>query len=300
MGVAHAPSPVQCEIDVNVEPAHEAAPQLTPALACSQAPAPLQLPVLPHGGWAVQRACGSASPGATFEHVPALPTTLQAWHVPHIELPQQTPSTQKSPVRHSDVAAQGCPRRFLSPHRFVFGSQMLGVRQSPSLVQAALQAAVEVALHTKGAQAIEAAAEQLPTPSQVFAGVRVELPAGQDGFAHWMPAAKRRHEPLPSHRPSVLQEAAPLLRHVPCGSTAPSGTLLQVPSAVGSAHVWHDPLHVELQHTPCAQNFERHSVPSAQVFPRPLRPHEPMMQTAGAEQSPSAVQATLQTFVPQL
>jgi hypothetical protein len=147
MGVAQAPPPVQCETGVNVVPEHEAVPQLTPALACSQEPAPSQLPVLPQGGWGVQRVCGSASPDATFAHVPALPTMLQAWQVPHDEVPQQTPSTQKSPVRQSIVTAHGWPRRFLSPHRFVLGSQMLGARQSASTVQVALQAAFVAPLH---------------------------------------------------------------------------------------------------------------------------------------------------------
>jgi hypothetical protein len=105
---------------------------------------------------------------------------------------------------------------------------------------------------------------------------------------------------LPSQKPSVSHEAGPLFWQAPCGSAAPSGTLLQVPSEVCSAHDWQEPLHAELQHTPCAQNFDRHSEPSAHVLPRPLRPHEPMMQTAGEAQSPAAVQDTLQTFVPQL
>jgi hypothetical protein len=189
VGVAQAPPPVQWETCVNVEPEHDATPQLVPPLCCSHALAPLQLPVLPHGGCGAQRAWGSTSPAATFEHAPALPSTLQAWHNPHDELPQQTPSTQKSPVRHSAVAAQGWPRRFLSPHRLVFGSQMFGGRQSPSLVHAALQAVMDVALHMKGAHAIEALIWQLPTPSQVLAGTSVELPAGHDGGAHCVPPA---------------------------------------------------------------------------------------------------------------
>ena len=189
MGVAHAPPPVQCEIGENVEPMHEAVPQLTPALACWQDPLPSQLPVLPHGSCGVQRACGSASPDVTFEHVPALPRTLQAWQVPHDEVPQQTPSTQKSPVRQSLVIVHGWPRRFLSPHRFVLGSQMFGARQSASTVQVALQAAFVVPLHMYGAQAIEAAAVQLPTPSQVRAGASVEVPVGQEGLAHCVPPA---------------------------------------------------------------------------------------------------------------
>ena len=60
---------------------------------------------------------------------------------------------------------------------------------------------------------------------------------------------------------------APLFWQVPCGSAAPFGTLLQAPSELGSPHDWQEPLHAELQQTPCAQNFDRHSVPSAQVLP---------------------------------
>jgi hypothetical protein len=187
--VAHVPVPVQWETGVAVVPVHEGAPQLVPAPACSQAPAPLQLPVLPQGGLAAQRACGSASPEPTFEQVPALPTTLQAAQVPHTPLLQQTPSTQKLPVRQSPVAVHGCPRRFLSPHRLVLGSQMLGARQSVSAVHAALQAAIDVALHRKGAQAIVDAAWQLPTPSQVRGCVSVEPLVGHDGGTHWVPAA---------------------------------------------------------------------------------------------------------------
>jgi hypothetical protein len=53
---------------------------------------------------------------------------------------QQTPLTQKLPVRHSVVLAHGWPSRFLLPQRLVCGSQMFGGWQSPSPVQAARQA----------------------------------------------------------------------------------------------------------------------------------------------------------------
>ena len=52
------------------------------------------------------------------------------------------------------------------------------------------------------------------------------------------------------------------------------------------------------QQTPCAQNPEMHSVASAQVLPRPLRPHDPLVHTAGGAQSPSPVQEALQTPAP--
>jgi hypothetical protein len=42
-----------------------------------------------------------------------------------------------------------------------------------------------------------------------------------------------------------------------------------------------------------------HSTEVTQIWPGPLRPHEPLMQTAGEAQSPSAVQEFLQMALPQ-
>jgi len=78
-------------------------------LACSwQAPEPLHAPVLPHGAVVevAHRVCGSAVPDGTLAHVPGVPVTLQAMQVGHEVEPQQTPSTQVSPVRQSAVAEQ--------------------------------------------------------------------------------------------------------------------------------------------------------------------------------------------------
>ena len=118
---------------VNVEPEQDAVPHDTVVAASWQAPAPLQAPVLPHGGLAraaarrlrdadrrrwrsCPRWCRRCTPGTAR-------TTLVL---------QQTPLMQKLPVRHSLVAAHGWPRRFLLPQRLVFGSQMFGARQSAS------------------------------------------------------------------------------------------------------------------------------------------------------------------------
>jgi hypothetical protein len=127
---------------VYVEPVQEAVPHETLVAPCWHAPAPLQLPVLPQGGPAVQRPCGSVVPSGTLVQLPALPATLQAWQVPQALALQQTPSTQVALVKQSVVDEQGCPRRCLFPHLFVAGSQMFPGRQSASLVQAALQAVV--------------------------------------------------------------------------------------------------------------------------------------------------------------
>jgi hypothetical protein len=90
VGVAQAPAPVQCETGVYVEPVHDAVPQDTLALACSQAPAPLQFPVLPQGGLAAQPPCGSTLPAPTSVHVPV----AHVWQRPHDDDAQHTPSTQ--------------------------------------------------------------------------------------------------------------------------------------------------------------------------------------------------------------
>jgi hypothetical protein len=108
VGAAQVPLPLQCETGVNVDPLQAWLPQETPVPASWQAPAPLQAPVLPQGGFAVQREgeCGSAALAGTGAQVPALPATLQAWQVPQALALQQTPSTQLSPVRQSVVAVQ--------------------------------------------------------------------------------------------------------------------------------------------------------------------------------------------------
>jgi hypothetical protein len=181
VGAAQLPLPLQCETGVNVEPLHEAVPQATVVAASWQAPAPLQSPVLPQGGFAAQRPCGSAVPIATLAQLPRLPVTLHAWHVPHEAVLQQTPSTQLLPVRQSFELVHAWPRRFLLPQRFVVGSQMFGDRQSVSAVHAALQAVVP--LHMYGAHEIELAAWQVPVPLQVRPEVNVDELAGHEGAA---------------------------------------------------------------------------------------------------------------------
>src|SRR5258706_5624946 len=71
--VAQAPVPVQCETGVKLEPVHEAAPHDTPTPACSHAPEPLQLPVLPQGGLPAHAPWSAAPPDGMFLHEPANP-----------------------------------------------------------------------------------------------------------------------------------------------------------------------------------------------------------------------------------
>jgi hypothetical protein len=118
------PVPLQCEIGVYVDPEQVSVPHGAVVEASWQAPAPLQAPVLPHGGFAAQRFDGSALPSGTNAQLPALAPTLHDVHSEHPLLTQQTPSTQNRPVRHSLVAVHDWPGRFRLPQRLVLGSQM--------------------------------------------------------------------------------------------------------------------------------------------------------------------------------
>jgi hypothetical protein len=73
---AQVPVPVQRETIVSVEPEHVCVPQGTVVAASWHAPAPLQAPVLPHGGLATQRL--SSVPLPTLAQLPALAPTLHA------------------------------------------------------------------------------------------------------------------------------------------------------------------------------------------------------------------------------
>src|SRR5262245_11872443 len=120
----------------------------------------------------MQRFIVSAVPAGMLAQLPALPLTLHALQRPHALVLQQTPSTQKLPVRQSLLDAHAWPRRFLLPQRLVCGSQMLGARQSLSAVHAARQAVDP--LHMYGAHAIVVGCWQTPTPLQVRELVKVD------------------------------------------------------------------------------------------------------------------------------
>src|SRR5262245_59975539 len=106
------PLPLHEGAGVSVVPLQTAFPHVTPFAACVQAPAPLQVPVLPQVVVTVHRAWGSLAPLATLAHVPGLPVRLQAMQGPQLALPQQTPSTQ-FPELHSLAVVQLSPFPFL-------------------------------------------------------------------------------------------------------------------------------------------------------------------------------------------
>lgn len=80
---------------------------------------------------------------------------------------------------------------------------------------------------------------------------------------------------------------------------APAGTGLHVPALPGSAHDMHEPPHAVLQHVPWTQMPLAHSLPSPQIAPSNLRPHDPLLHTPGDAQSASTVQVDLHALVPQ-
>jgi len=90
------------------------------------------------------------------------------------------------------------------------------------------------------------------------------------------------------------QLAAPASRQVSVGSTIPSGTFVQTPIDVGSAHDLQALAQAVAQQTPCAQLADAHSRLSAQKAPFGLRPHEWSWHTLPATQFASLVQAVKQ------
>lgn len=115
---------MQLDTAVNVDPVHDGVPHETDVDAWVHAPAPLQTPVLPHGGFGAQRP--SAVFAARFAHAPALAPTLHAWQVGQLSTPQQTPSVQ-NPEPHSLALAHGMPPPF-------FGMQVPPVPVQKKLV----------------------------------------------------------------------------------------------------------------------------------------------------------------------
>jgi len=68
--------------------------------------------------------------------------------------------------------------------------------------------------------------------------------------------------------------------------------LVQVPCALLRAHDLHGPTQALLQQTPCAQKPDKHSVALLQEAPGIFLPHEFPLQTLGATQFLSCVQAS--------
>src|SRR6185436_3127578 len=99
-----------------------------------------------------------------------------------------------------------------------------------------------------------------PRPSQVRPDVAIEAPVGQVGAAHEVAASYNRQPPLPSQKPSVLQEAGPMSAQVFLGSASPLATLVHVPIDPSSEHDLHFSVQALPQQMPCTQNPDEHSL----------------------------------------
>jgi hypothetical protein len=283
---AHVPVPLHWGADVNVEPAHVAAPQVVPAAYRRQAPAPSHVPSSPQfmappsvhwfsGSW----------PAATSEQVPRLPASAHERQVPVHELEQQTPCWQKLEP-HSAPAAHAAPSSFF---------EQTPLLQTYPAAQSA--AAVHVVRHVLFVSQVYVPHEDcvpgwhVPVPLHVRACVYV--PAAHVAAAHDVPAAYFSHVPAPSHAPFIPQLAAPWSAHWFSGS-CPCGTGEHVPSLPGTAHDWHVPVHAAPQQMPCSQKPDMQSVVAVQVPPAGFFPQLPLRHRFPPEQSAFVVQVLRQ------
>ena len=143
------------------------APQATVAAPRAQPLAPLQAPVLPHGGAAVHWPVGAAVPAASGVQVPGV-VPLQVWQVPQAALPQQTPFTQL-PLMHWLAAVHTEPLAFSA--QLLLGAvpwQVNGATQWESIEQFVRQVSPP---HVYDPQLDEVAARQPPVPLQWETGV---------------------------------------------------------------------------------------------------------------------------------
>jgi hypothetical protein len=95
----HMPAPVQTPAAVKVDPVHDEAAHCTDVEPCVHCPV------------------GAAVPAGNGAQLP-IPLRLQAWQVPQLGLPQQTPSTQL-PLMHWLAIVQVCPFGFSAQLRVV-------------------------------------------------------------------------------------------------------------------------------------------------------------------------------------
>jgi hypothetical protein len=203
----------------------------------------LQVPSLPQVSAvaAVHWLAGTGAwPAATLVHVPSVPASAHDLHVAVHAVAQQTLCAQM-PLAQSVPAAHPAPfgRLVQTPLE-----QMFGETQSVSALHDILQTPEP---HPYGSHIDVVAAWHVPVPLQVRADVSVD--PVQVAAAQVVPAAYRRHAPLPLHIPSVPQVAAVASVHWSSGS-APLGTLVHAPTVPAIAHDLHVPVQAVAQQTP--------------------------------------------------
>jgi len=137
-GATQAPVALHVDSGLNTLLAQVAAAHTVPGRCRRQAPAPSQVPSVPHvsAGWEAQVLRGSSEPVATFVQTPGADGSAQLRQLPMQASAQQTPSTQKLDAQ-SPVPLHGWPLAFLPQLPL---SQAWPATQSLLLVQRAMQA----------------------------------------------------------------------------------------------------------------------------------------------------------------
>jgi hypothetical protein len=178
-------------------------------------------------------------------HCPSLPATAHDRQTPPHAVAQQTPSTQK-PEAQSAAAAHAAPGGFGPQLPFVHTAPPT---QSALLVQSERQVRAAPS-HMYGPQESVDEVPHAPAPLQRAAWETVD--PLQDDARQIAPAAYSAQEPVPSQVPSRPQLATPSSGHSLRGS-APTGTLVHVPTLPSTAHDWQSPEQSERQQTPSEQ-----------------------------------------------
>ena len=178
------------------------------------------------------------------------------------------------------------PFSFL-PHELF--TQVLGETQSVSLVQVFIQT---LFLQMNAPQLITAGVTQAPSPSQVEAKTS-EVAVEHASSLHLLPLATYVHAP-PLQSPVVPHVADAVTLHFSCGSGELSATVVQSPREAERLHAMHAPVQSELQHVPCAQWFDWHSLARVHSAPGGLSPHEELIQKLPDTQSLSFEQTVKQ------
>jgi hypothetical protein len=124
--------------------------------------------------------------------------------------------------------------------------------------------------HTNGLQVREGGATHCP--AALHLGLSVKTPFAQISGPHSVSISYFSQAPVPSHRPSVPQDATPVSLQVLCGSAAPFATFLHWPGDPGSAQLRHAPVHADSQHTPSTHWPDSQSVAAEHFCPLPSLP----------------------------
>jgi len=132
-GARQVPVAPQVEGGVYTPLLHVSGAHSVPVGYLWQAPAPSQVPSVPHEAapWSKQPPWGSPAPAGTGAQVPSDVDSAQLRQLPAQAVAQQTPSPQ-NPLVHSAAAEQGCPIDLRPQLPFV---QVWPAEQSRSLVQ---------------------------------------------------------------------------------------------------------------------------------------------------------------------